>query len=495
MALPAGKTSSPPVPLSPSSSLAATRPSALYTKFGSFRSESVEALIAQPDELYKPLPNPPEIPELDPETAFPPSSAFGERCSNATHLDAQASSLPTSIPSSASSAAASPTAASPSAYWLLDTTRWTYLNHGAFGAPLSALVAQAHRWRIYCERQPLRFIDRELLPRLVRSVRAGASLLSAQPAQVAILPNVTTALNSALRSLFFSPTTSWSAPYASATTSSSSSSCSTPSPTSSSPSSSVSPLGSGSAVLWLDVGYGAVNRLLRLLCARSGATPLVLSLPLPFTEQELLDRIRAAVCALDPALQLRLCVLDHVTSNTAVLLPVRRIAMLLRSLVPHCYVVVDGAHALGSVPRLDVPSLGVHVYATNCHKWFMMPRGCALLWVADQVRPCIEHVIVSHGFGAGFLSQFVWDGTRDYSTALVLPDAVRIWRRANADDAVIQHCHRLVWEAATLLSQQWSTEPLFPENMLASMCLVRVPDAAWLVFAGEKEEEEKEEEK
>jgi selenocysteine lyase/cysteine desulfurase len=336
-------------------------------------------------------------------------------------------------------------------YFLLDTQRWTYLNHGAFGAPLSALVEQAHRWRLHCDRQPLRFIDRELLPRLVESVRAGATLLRAPPTQVVILPNVTTGLNAALRSL-------------------------------------TAPLDARSAVLWLDLSYSAVSRLLHVCCAQRDAVPLVVRVPLPFTERTLLDAVRTHMDAFrarhGAGVQVRLCVLDHVTSNTAALLPVRRLCALLRELAPSARIVVDGAHALGSVYPLDVPALGADVYVTNCHKWFLMPRGCALMWAAPAVHACIEHVVISHGFGSGFLSQFVWDGTRDYSTALVLPDAVRLWMGGGGDGAraVVDYCHGLVCAAARLLSAAWGTESLFPESMVASMSMVRVPDKAWQIF-------------
>jgi len=32
-------------------------------------------------------------------------------------------------------------------------------------------------------------------------------------------------------------------------------------------------------------------------------------------------------------------------------------------------VLVDGAHALGALPDLDVPALGCQYYVSNAHKW------------------------------------------------------------------------------------------------------------------------------
>ena len=42
------------------------------------------------------------------------------------------------------------------------SAQWTFLNHGAFGAPMRAMCDIAHMWREYTEEQPLRFIDREV---------------------------------------------------------------------------------------------------------------------------------------------------------------------------------------------------------------------------------------------------------------------------------------------------------------------------------------------
>jgi hypothetical protein len=54
-----------------------------------------------------------------------------------------------------------------SSHFLLDP-EWTFVNHGAFGAPLSETYELADRWRRHAELQPLRFIDRLLFPHVVQ---------------------------------------------------------------------------------------------------------------------------------------------------------------------------------------------------------------------------------------------------------------------------------------------------------------------------------------
>ena len=59
-----------------------------------------------------------------------------------------------------------------SKHFLLDSA-WTFVNHGAFGAPLVEAYELAERWRRYAELQPLRFIDRTLFPHIVQVVEAS----------------------------------------------------------------------------------------------------------------------------------------------------------------------------------------------------------------------------------------------------------------------------------------------------------------------------------
>ena len=107
-----------------------------------------------------------------------------------------------------------------------------------------------------------------------------------------------------------------------------------------------------------------------------------------------------------------LAVFDAVTSNSAVTLPLERIIQLckLRG-VP---VLVDGAHALGQLP-LDIGALGADYFVTNCHKWLGGARGSALLWVARARQAGVRPLVVSHGSGSGFSSDFIWDGERGAS--------------------------------------------------------------------------------
>ena len=97
---------------------------------------------------------------------------------------------------------------------------WCFINHGAFGASPLVLQRAASRARVSCgvkwllqqalkhlcqqtecEQQPLRFVDRELLPRMIAAVQTLADHLRVSQSAERVLPtpHATAALNAAMR--------------------------------------------------------------------------------------------------------------------------------------------------------------------------------------------------------------------------------------------------------------------------------------------------------
>lgn len=289
---PANATSRAPANAMPRSRRVST--TAGYKGFGSFHSENVEVLVDRacaPD--WSAPPAPPAIAAAA-AARSKPAPAFGR-------------------------------AMRPE--FLLDDA-WTFVNHGAFGAPCRAGFEAAAAWRARAEAQPLRFLDRELFPHLVASLRATADLISASPRDVVLAPNATAALNAAI-------------PAAAAATD----------------------LGPGDAILLLDVGYGSVAKLAASVAETRGADVVVASVSFPLEDGAAEAAVREAL----ESNRVKVAVFDHVTSNTALRLNVRSLAALCRD--RGAAVVVDGAHSLGAFDDLDVPALGADYFCGNLHKW------------------------------------------------------------------------------------------------------------------------------
>jgi isopenicillin-N epimerase len=217
-----------------------------------------------------------------------------------------------------------------------------------------------------------------------------------------------------------------------------------------------------------DHAYPAVRNAMRTACERVGADLVEVALPLPLGPDDAI--VTAIVSSLTA--RTRLAVIDHVTSSTAAMLPVARIASACRSArVP---MMVDAAHAPGMLP-VDVGALGVDFWTGNLHKWVCAPKGSAVLWVAPDHRERTHPLVVSHGAGLGFRAEFDWTGTHDPTPYLAAPAAIAFmgtlgWPR------VMAHNHRLALHARDVVTAALGTPAPIPEDeRVGSMALVELP--------------------
>src|SRR5262245_24254461 len=92
-------------------------------------------------------------------------------------------------------------AAKPS-LWLLDP-KIKFLNHGSFGACPRAVLQFQSELRTRMEKQPIRFLVRDLEPLLDRARAELARFVGAKPHDLVFVPNATTGINAVLHSLEF----------------------------------------------------------------------------------------------------------------------------------------------------------------------------------------------------------------------------------------------------------------------------------------------------
>ncbi len=142
--------------------------------------------------------------------------------------------------------------------------------------------------------------------------------------------------------------------------------------------------------------------------------------------------IRANVVLVEPeelvasiGIRTRAIVVSHITSPTALVLPVEEICDAARK--AGVLTIVDGAHAPGQVP-LDLEAIGADVYAGNCHKWLCAPKGSGFLWARPEHQEWIEPLVISWGYheDADFGERHGWQGTRDPAAYLAVPKAIEV---------------------------------------------------------------------
>jgi isopenicillin-N epimerase len=200
------------------------------------------------------------------------------------------------------------------------------------------------------------------------------------------------------------------------------------------------------------LGYGGVTRGLQHIAKRSGATysDAVLTYPIDLDASMIAYRIRECMPMVDaPAI----VVLDHVTSETGLLLPVSDVISDLRGTHPDTMFVIDGAHSAGMLQH-PIPQ-GCDVWVGNLHKWLCAPRPAAgLVCRNPRLRTSLSPLAPSWGFEDGFPASFDWQGTADYSSYLSVPAAIAFQEQWSWD-VRDSHNRGVVDAAAEMLRREW----------------------------------------
>jgi isopenicillin-N epimerase len=322
--------------------------------------------------------------------------------------------------------------------WMLDP-EITYLNHGTVGAVPRAVLAAQQAIRDEMERQPSRFLLREVYPlagaagltptRMRRAADAVASFLGARGDDVVFVDNATAGVNAVIRSL---------------------------------------PFRAGDEILITDHSYPTTARLAEFVAEQQGATVRIVRVPYPrFDAAALVEQVDAAIGP-----RTRLAIFDHVTSESALVFPLAELAARCRG--RGVAVLADAAHAPGMLP-VNVPALGVDWYASNLHKWAFAPRSCGILWAREDQQRVLHPPVISWGLGKGFTAEFDWVGTRDPTPWLAAPDGIA-FARALGLDALRRHNHDLAWRAARELTTRWRTPLERDEDSVGSMVTIALPE-------------------
>lgn len=322
-------------------------------------------------------------------------------------------------------------------HWTLDPAI-TFLNHGSFGAtPRFVLEAQS-ALRAQMEREPVRFLVRELEP-LIDAARARlAAFIGADPNGLAFVPNATAGVNAVLRSL---------------------------------------DLDKLDELIVTDQEYNASRNTLDYVAALAGAKVVVTEIPFPIASADVV--IEHIVERITP--RTRLLLIDHITSQTALVMPIERIVAELAS--RGIDTLVDGAHAPGMLP-LDVEAIGAAYYTGNLHKWVCAPKGAAFLHVRANRRASIRPIAISHGANSTrtdrgrFLIEFDWTGTFDPTPWLAVPCALDFMAQVidGGWPAVMRANRELALRARDILCDALQIEHPAPDAMIGSMAAVPLPD-------------------
>lgn len=283
-----------------------------------------------------------------------------------------------------------------------------FLNHGSFGATPRPVFETYQAWQRKLERQPVRFLARELLPRLKEARRILAHTLQAGTDNLVYIPNTTFGVNLVARSL---------------------------------------PLQAGDEILTSNHEYGACDNAWAFVAQKTGATYTRRSIPLRLSGEEI------ASCFLEGITpQTKIIFLSHITSQTALRMPVEAICQEARG--NGILTLVDGAHAPGQI-LLNLPKIGADFYVGNCHKWLMAPKGSAFVYARPEHKEKLDPLVVGWGWGenasytsgSNYIDKLEWLGTNDPAAYLSVPSAIQFQKDHNWPQ-VRKRCHRLLKQTA-----------------------------------------------
>ncbi|MGA1223624.1 MAG: aminotransferase class V-fold PLP-dependent enzyme [Phycisphaerales bacterium] len=307
---------------------------------------------------------------------------------------------------------------------------YTFLNHGSFGSVPFEVLTRQQALRMEIEARPIEMLDRNLKSLLPAARAKVAAFVGVAPERLGFVTNATEGVNAILRSF------DWT---------------------------------EGDEVLVVDHVYNAMRQSLRRMVREVGLTYREVEVRLPVrSADDWIESIRSAIGD-----RTRMQLIAHITSPTALVLPVAEIVRLARA--RGIFTLIDGAHAPGSI-ALSVDALGADAYTANLHKWVCAPKGCAFLAVREGLESSIHPLATSHFLGEGFGREFDWQGTRDVTPWLAAPAAIEFFERFDWK-RVRERNHAMAGWVQRFLCACWCVDPLSPidGSMLASMAAVRLP--------------------
>ncbi|HEX5218689.1 MAG TPA: aminotransferase class V-fold PLP-dependent enzyme [Verrucomicrobiae bacterium] len=313
-----------------------------------------------------------------------------------------------------------------------------FLNHGSFGACPRVILELQTKLRREMEGEPVQFLWRRYEEQLEPARRALAKFVEANSRDIVFVTNATAGVNAVVRSLKLQP---------------------------------------GDELLTTSLDYNACRNVLVEIAARAGAKVVVAEIPFPAQSA---DEIKAAILRTVTS-RTRLVMLDHVTSNSAVILPVFEIIRELEA--RGVDTLVDGAHAPGMLP-LNLRELRPAYYTANLHKWVCAPKGAAFLYVREDRQEGLQPAVISHGNNrtrpgfTPFQDRFDWAGTFDVTAWLCVPEAIRWmgdllpggWRELRKRN------HDLALQVRKSLCERWDVEPPCPDEMIGSLAAIPLPE-------------------
>lgn len=311
---------------------------------------------------------------------------------------------------------------------------YVFVNHAAYGE-VPVLIRDKQKQLLDVQNDNTGTYFLEVLPRMyMKSLQAAAGFLGADVNNLVFVQNATTGVNTVLRAF---------------------------------------PWKVGDEILTTTYTYDAVrNTCSRIVQMFSGH---VRELQIQFPIKDESELTEAMTSCLEKYPNIKVVILDHITSSTALLFPIKK-------MIEECrkrgvLVLIDGAHAPGQV-EINLEDLCPDFYVGNFHKWLYTPRGCAFLWVHRDHQGWCTPLVTSRQYNNGFQIEFCVQGTRDDIPYFLVPDAILFLKELGGMEKVNRYKRDLLDKATIMITERLNTDILqIPGSMeVPGMRMVLLPE-------------------
>ena len=312
--------------------------------------------------------------------------------------------------------------------WML-SPEILYLNHGSFGARPCSVFESQMRFKQELESAPVYFLDTLAEGYFANSRASISNFVGLDAGGIGFVDNATTGVSAAIHAI---------------------------------------ELDTGDEVLTTNHVYNGVRQLLKAKCRKAGCSYRECPIGFPAPEStEIVDQIETSIMP-----NTKVLIIDHVSSTTALKFPIEEIIKLCKS--KEVLLIVDGAHAPGMLP-LNFNNLLPDWYIGNCHKWVCAPLGAAFIWSSLEWRESTHPLTISHFLDQGYTAEFDWQGTKDITPWLTIPDAIK-WGNSIGWHKIQSHNHQMASWILDAACSALSVQSMYPSNdSFGSMVTIKLP--------------------
>jgi selenocysteine lyase/cysteine desulfurase len=306
------------------------------------------------------------------------------------------------------------------------------VNHGSYGSPPRQVMSKHHQYQEECDSNPEKWLRYKVFEKYNETRKIVADYINADQDDIVFVENASDGVNSIFKSIEFSP---------------------------------------GDKILILDCIYSSVASTLKYLedTKKIQVVKFVLDKEIINSDEIILQKLMEFIQQEGP---IKFASIDHIPSVPHVILPVKMIIELLKRY--NIITFIDGAHVVGQIP-LDIRDLNPDFYISNFHKWGYAAKTVSLLYVKKEFQSRVHPNIITSKYRTGFVNEYSYTGTKDYSSIFTIPDAIE-FRKSLGETEIMKYMNDLAWEAGIEVAKIWGTETLIINKVrIGSMVNVRLP--------------------